>query len=373
MAKGRVQGPIAELWVGTHAQNPALVENDGQVMTLQQLIEEEATAILGPDQQDMPYMFKILDAGAALSWQLHEQGEAFAKPETWTFLLTPALLATGYDGVVLELYIGFRRPEDMDQGQLAAFIKASRDHQDLAGHYQQHYHQVLKGSINDPQGEQVKAFSNHIQVKLEAGQAELYLNGIKQPLEVKAHVGLLDGHLTVNIPAGTVHALIKGMVFEVQKAVDKTLRLYDHGRCHPERPLHIDEAQTQMDFQPRAALDFISRPIRQQAGGVNLVLTSVYTVDLFILGRKQEQKSLTCDLHERGQLLVVVQGQGTLTSTAGVQTMKAGDILLIPAALGHYTLASENHLDVLKIAVRHHSNPGEEEVVRQRGHEFWEK
>ena len=68
--------PYAELWLGAHPKNPALVEIDGKEIKLNQLISEHPLEILGAKICDnfgpeLPFLFKILSIRTALSIQAH--------------------------------------------------------------------------------------------------------------------------------------------------------------------------------------------------------------------------------------------------------------------------------------------------------------
>lgn len=69
--------PCAELWLGAHPRGMAMVQRNGEAArSLQNLIEEEPTAILGQATaqrfaNQIPYLLKILDVDKMLSIQAH--------------------------------------------------------------------------------------------------------------------------------------------------------------------------------------------------------------------------------------------------------------------------------------------------------------
>lgn len=68
--------PEAELWMGAHPKAPSMVEEKGCWIRLDKLIDEESVKLLGFHVVEkfgprLPYLFKILAAGAPLSIQAH--------------------------------------------------------------------------------------------------------------------------------------------------------------------------------------------------------------------------------------------------------------------------------------------------------------
>lgn len=73
--------PFAEYWMGAHGNGPAVVINeDGSAVKLDQLIQENPTALLGESVEKkfgrLPYLLKILDVKDMLSIQVHPTSEA---------------------------------------------------------------------------------------------------------------------------------------------------------------------------------------------------------------------------------------------------------------------------------------------------------
>ncbi len=75
--------PWAEAWYGAHPAAPSLIQGDRDTRTLDRVIEEERTAMLGPEVAAeygrLPYLVKLLAAARPLSIQVHpdaQQAEA---------------------------------------------------------------------------------------------------------------------------------------------------------------------------------------------------------------------------------------------------------------------------------------------------------
>lgn len=72
--------PVAEAWWGAHPASPAMVECDGQVIGLDELVERDAHNALGGDvahrfNDRLPFLLKILAIDAPLSIQVHPSKE----------------------------------------------------------------------------------------------------------------------------------------------------------------------------------------------------------------------------------------------------------------------------------------------------------
>ena len=68
--------PCAELWMGSHANGPALVQSGEELIPLTTLIASAPKEILGKSvavrfENRLPYLFKVLDARKMLSIQAH--------------------------------------------------------------------------------------------------------------------------------------------------------------------------------------------------------------------------------------------------------------------------------------------------------------
>ena len=73
--------PEAEYWLGAHPASPSLVELDGSMLPLDQLIAEAPTQTLGAGRarHSLPFLLKLLAVGRPLSLQVHpskKQAEA---------------------------------------------------------------------------------------------------------------------------------------------------------------------------------------------------------------------------------------------------------------------------------------------------------
>jgi len=144
------------------------------------------------------------------------------------------------------------------------------------------------------------------------------------------------------LPAGTVHALGPGVVVaEVQTPSDTTYRVTDWGRG---REIHVERSMQCIHFEP-------TDDTTPGAGGNRLLETPYFAVDkLEATGNDQPQPI------SDGQCtaVMIVGGAGPVwiepAGAAPLET-KAGQTVLIPAALENVTLQAEQECTFLRITL----------------------
>lgn len=140
------------------------------------------------------------------------------------------------------------------------------------------------------------------------------------------------------IPAGTVHAIGKGMVIaEIQQNSNVTYRVYDYDRRGADgkpRQLHIEQAiQVSQLCPPRTDYNF----------GGHLARCAYFTVD-----RVDAPAELDVD-EESFTSLLVLEGEGTVQNGDESCPARKGDSLFLPADSGHVTLQGDLQLLVTRI------------------------
>jgi mannose-6-phosphate isomerase len=151
------------------------------------------------------------------------------------------------------------------------------------------------------------------------------------------------------LPASTVHAVGGGVLMaEVQQTSDATFRLFDWNRrdaAGNSRPLHIEESLACIDWQ-RGPVE----PIRNEGfpsfvGRHNLVACPFFQIEL--IGAREV---FTCDGRQLTMLLVL-HGQGRLSSPGFQEPIRRGEVWVLPAALGHAECRPEPELVVLRVTL----------------------
>lgn len=141
---------------------------------------------------------------------------------------------------------------------------------------------------------------------------------------------------TINIPSGVVHAIGQGiMLAEVQQNSDTTYRVYDYGRT--DRPLHIEKALQVIDFnaaERKEKYEGLKLPLGGDSFKKNLVATDYFSVELYDINGSVAESAGGGKFY----IYTFFEGAGTMEWDAGSMEVKAGESVLIPAALGKYAL-----------------------------------
>jgi mannose-6-phosphate isomerase len=142
------------------------------------------------------------------------------------------------------------------------------------------------------------------------------------------------------VSAGTVHAIEAGIVlFEIQQKSDLTYRVYDYGRrdaaTGQPRALHLDKALDVIDYAPaaRAAIPHLDLG----NGHVLLVACPFFALETWTLASEQSAATDPGTF----EILTVLDGAGTLHAAGSAVSLRRGLSLVMPAALGTYSLQPE--------------------------------
>ena len=134
------------------------------------------------------------------------------------------------------------------------------------------------------------------------------------------------------IPAGRVHSLGKGtMVAEVQETSDITYRIFDYNRKDKDghlRQLHVAEATDAIDFDDVAGEAKIDYQFEDNEP-VEVVSSPKFTTSVYHL-----TDEVTCDYSDLDSFVILICAEGScqVVLEAAVETISAGETLLLPAA-----------------------------------------
>jgi mannose-6-phosphate isomerase len=249
-------------------------------VTLGQLVQSHGLELFGQHhpQPRFPLLFKLLDANAHLSVQVHPNDEQAAK-------LSPPDLGKEEAWVVLGVEPG-------------SSIYAG-----------------LKRGFDRPALER----------EIARGTCHLCLN------RFEPHVGDV-----VYLPAGAVHALGAGLLIaEIQQSSDTTFRLFDWNRLDSDgrpRQLHVQQGLDAIDWSlgPIECLDPVATGwphIEQLVAGEH-----------FMLDRWRLNGPRTIATEDRFHLLSVLDGVLEVGDDPLRTPLRKGDTILLPAALGEVSL-----------------------------------
>lgn len=164
---------------------------------------------------------------------------------------------------------------------------------------------------------------------LEDGQLDKYLNTI--PVK-KGEVYFIQ--------SGLIHAIGAGVIIaEIQQNSDTTYRVYDYNRG---RELHIEKALDVVDLTLKS--EKIEGITTNNIGysKTQLCLDKNFSLELYNV-----QDSFTENSDpERFYTFTCVEGSGEIHYINGIEKIKMGDSILIPASLGKYTFIG--NMKVLK-------------------------
>jgi mannose-6-phosphate isomerase len=157
---------------------------------------------------------------------------------------------------------------------------------------------------------------------------------------------------TLFVPAGTPHTIGPGMVLcEVQEYSDLTYRVYDYGRIDANgkpRELHIEKALEVTKFGSRAGGGVTPLPL-PAAGATRslLVACSFFAAERWECSEKAE---ITVD-PSRFELVVILEGSGSLSWPDSAARYHRGECWLVPASQGHLEVRPEAPTSLIRTYV----------------------
>lgn len=149
------------------------------------------------------------------------------------------------------------------------------------------------------------------------------------------------------VPGGRVHAIDAGcLILEIQQNSNTTYRVYDWGRVGNDgkpREMHIDKALQVIDFEDSENPS--CTPV-ETADGVRTICTSEFFVlDELTVNGVMPQETTGDSFH----VLFSADGAFEIEYGNEKEVVAKGTSILIPAALGAYTLRSETLMKILKV------------------------
>lgn len=288
------EGKVAESWeLSCHKNGTSVIANGSfKGMKLTELIEKYGRQVIGTalDEKHVekfPLLIKFIDANDRLSVQVHPTDE----------------------------YAYVNENGELGKNEMWYIIDTEPGATLVAG--------VKDGVTKD-------VFAKAI----EEGKVEDCLNKIP----VKA------GDI-LNIPAGLVHAIGKGIILaEVQQNSDTTYRVYDYGRLGADgkpRELHVEKSLETIDFSMKSEIIERSDGEKVKLSGnsekIIKIVNQYFAIELYNV--KDEVKE-TAD-GSRFYAYVICDGSGKIKHQDGEMEIKQGETIFIPASMGDYTLSGD--------------------------------
>ncbi len=154
---------------------------------------------------------------------------------------------------------------------------------------------------------------------------------------------------TFMIPAGTVHAIGKGVLLaEIQQPSDITFRIFDWNRKDAggnSRPLHTEEALEAIHFDNKEQQYHIEYEPKMNET-VKLVHSSFFNVNLLDFDRITDKSYQKIDSFV---IYMCLEGRLAVKYGSGTETLGKGEVMLVPAEIEEIRLFPEQRSRMLEI------------------------
>ncbi len=154
---------------------------------------------------------------------------------------------------------------------------------------------------------------------------------------------------TFMIPAGTVHAIGKGVLLaEIQQPSDITFRIFDWNRTDAEgnsRPLHTEEALEAIHFDDKDQQYHIDYEPKMNEP-VKLVHSPFFNVDLLDFDKTIDKSYQETDSFV---IYMCLEGRMTVKYGGGTETLKKGEVMLVPAEIEEIRLSPDQRSRMLEV------------------------
>jgi len=199
---------------------------------------------------------------------------------------------------------------------------------------------------------------------LEAEPGAEIISGFNQKMNVKTYSEFVENNKLVeilnkekvqkgdvfNIPAGRIHALGPGILLaEIQQSSDTTYRIYDWDRVDDKgksRELHLDLALDAIDFSVPDSYRTSYEKIQNKT--IPLVNSPHFTTRLIDF-----DKAIRKDYTELDSFViyVCVEGMTKIECGSSLESLKKGEVLLIPATAAQVILSPNIESKILEVFI----------------------
>lgn len=153
------------------------------------------------------------------------------------------------------------------------------------------------------------------------------------------------------IPAGRVHAIGAGILLaEIQQTSDITYRIYDWDRVDASgkpRELHTDLALDAIDYNHYS--DYKTKYELIPNKTVNIADCPYFTTNILSFDKPLEKDYTLIDSFV---IYICLSGKFQIKTEGGTETMKAGETVLIPAALKNLNFIPEEQSKILEVYIK---------------------
>lgn len=191
--------------------------------------------------------------------------------------------------------------------------------------------------------------------------AGLYV-GFNQKITAQQYLdAVADGHLedylkfypvkpgdTFMIPAGTVHAIGKGVLLaEIQQPSDITFRIYDWNRVDMNgnrRELHTEEAFEAIHAEENLK-DFQVHYTPEKNKTVSLVKSPYFTTNLLEMDMQVQKSFVNLDSFV---IYICLEGSAFLVTDGFKERLETGEVALVPAEIGQMQIIPDAYAKLLE-------------------------
>lgn len=155
---------------------------------------------------------------------------------------------------------------------------------------------------------------------------------------------------TFFIPAGTVHAIGKGVLLaEIQEPSDITFRVFDWNRTDEDgnpRELHTEEALEVLDFSPGKSYKIT--PEKKQNSTVKLIRNAYFNINMIDFNKPLQKIFSSIDSFV---IYICTEGEVHFLYDDKIEIVKQGETLLKPAAMDSLNLVPAIPSKLLEVYV----------------------
>ncbi len=354
--------PMAELWMGAHPKAPSEVEINGKWIRLDELISKYPRDILGEDvankfSNELPFLFKIIAAERPLSIQAHpnkEQAiEGFEREERLGIPIDapnrnykdrnhkPEILCAITEFEALK---GFRRIEEIIHfmekavpNSLKEEIRVLKEDRNKEG-LRLFYSSIMKMEKRQKEDTLSELLENArknrddpvFSLVMRLNDFFPYDIGIISPLILNRCI--LRPEEAIFIPAGELHAYIKGVGVELMANSDNVLR---GGLTH--KHVDVDELLRILRFDYYGNAEII-RPVYRDNEAVYPTPAEEFLLSNI---RLKKNKEFVSSEKRSIEILIVLEGDAIIKDEKEIMEIKKGDSILIPSAMLSYTIKGD--------------------------------
>ena len=184
-------------------------------------------------------------------------------------------------------------------------------------------------------------------------------NKLKEAIENKENIENMFNYFDIKkgdaffIPNGCIHAIMgNSLIAEIQTPSDVTYRLYDWNRVDKNgnsRELHIEDSFNVIkDIDASQLKSKKENLLKEDNIEINNIFSNEYfSTEEYLIKDKYVSKTNT----KTFEIILVIEGNGKITSNENTVELEAGKTVLLPAYLGEYNIYSEKSIKLLRVTV----------------------